>query len=220
MSVHVLRVGTGQVRSEKDVPITVKPQQPAPMGFGDMVERLAHPIAVALKLPCLDEQQKLKAESPCGKRRAYLNRLGIKVGIGRVATVLALLLMLGSVRAETNFVWIPYGNTNVTAHWWTNAIPTVVTNWQAWQAADWNFYQLWQVVNAGPQLGATNTWTGPQDHAPGKLMVDGRAVSTNAFPYSSGTTTNPWAIIVWNSNNIALYARSTNGVDKLLVTWP
>jgi hypothetical protein len=185
-----------------------------------MVERLAHPIAVALKLPCLDDQQKLKAESPCGKRRAYLNRLGIKVGIGRAVTVLALLLMLGSVRAETNFVWIPYGNTNVTAHWWTNAIPTVVTNWQAWQAADWNFYQLWQVVNAGPQLGATNTWTGPQDHAPGKLTVDGRTVSTNAFPYSSGTTTNPWAIIVWNSNNIALYARSTNGVDKLLVTWP
>lgn len=40
---------------------------------GDIVERVAHPVAVALKMGCLDENQKLRAESPCGKRRAMLN---------------------------------------------------------------------------------------------------------------------------------------------------
>jgi hypothetical protein len=51
-------------------------------GLGDMVERAAHPLAVALKLPCLDEKQQLRPESPCGRRRAKLNDLGKKIGIG------------------------------------------------------------------------------------------------------------------------------------------
>ena len=52
-------------------------------GLGDMIERLVHPIAVALKLPCLDEKQELKPQSPCAKRRAWLNEQGKKVGIGK-----------------------------------------------------------------------------------------------------------------------------------------
>lgn len=53
-----------------------------PLGLGDMVERLAHPIAVTLKLPCLDEKQELRAESPCARRREWLNKQGKKIGIG------------------------------------------------------------------------------------------------------------------------------------------
>ena len=44
-------------------------------GLGDIVERLAKPVAVSLKLPCLDENKKLRPESPCAKRRDALNRL-------------------------------------------------------------------------------------------------------------------------------------------------
>ena len=54
----------------------------AARGLGDMVERLVHPIAVALKLPCLDEKQELRPQSPCARRRAWLNEQGRKVGIG------------------------------------------------------------------------------------------------------------------------------------------
>lgn len=42
--------------------------------LGDAVEKLAKPIAKALKLPCLDGD-KLRPESPCAKRRDRLNRL-------------------------------------------------------------------------------------------------------------------------------------------------
>ena len=42
-------------------------------GLGDIVERIAKPIAKALGLPCLDEQNKLRPESPCAKRRNRLN---------------------------------------------------------------------------------------------------------------------------------------------------
>jgi hypothetical protein len=59
--------------------LAIKPK----LGLGDYVERVAHPIAVALKLPCLDKEQKqLRPESPCAKRRAKLNELGKKIGIG------------------------------------------------------------------------------------------------------------------------------------------
>lgn len=50
-----------------------------PNGWGDRLERLVHPVAVALRLPCLDERQRLRPESPCGKRRDALNRLGEKI---------------------------------------------------------------------------------------------------------------------------------------------
>lgn len=43
--------------------------------LGDMVEALAKPIAKALRLSCLDENNRLRAESPCAKRRDRLNAL-------------------------------------------------------------------------------------------------------------------------------------------------
>lgn len=45
------------------------------MKLGDAVETLAKPIAIALKMDCLDEHQNLKPESPCAKRKAFLNKL-------------------------------------------------------------------------------------------------------------------------------------------------
>lgn len=45
-------------------------------GLGDVIEKIAHPIAAALKLPCLDAQTgTLKPESPCAKRRDAMNRM-------------------------------------------------------------------------------------------------------------------------------------------------
>lgn len=44
--------------------------------LGDIVERLAKPIAKALNLPCLDKDGNLKPESGCAKRRDALNKLG------------------------------------------------------------------------------------------------------------------------------------------------
>jgi len=52
------------------------------LGLGDRIERMVKPIAVALRLPCLDEEQRLKITSPCAKRRDALNKLGEKFGIG------------------------------------------------------------------------------------------------------------------------------------------
>jgi hypothetical protein len=55
----------------------------AKRGLGDMVERVFHPVAVALRLPCNDQKTgTLKPESPCAKRRDKLNELGKKAGIG------------------------------------------------------------------------------------------------------------------------------------------
>jgi len=44
-------------------------------GLGDIVEKLAKPIAKALGLGCLDKAGKLKPESGCAKRRDAMNRL-------------------------------------------------------------------------------------------------------------------------------------------------
>ena len=55
----------------------------AKSGLGDLIERIVHPVAVALDLPCLDERkEKLRPESPCAKRRDAANRIGKKLGIG------------------------------------------------------------------------------------------------------------------------------------------
>jgi hypothetical protein len=45
------------------------------LGPGDLVERLAKPLAKALRLSCLDAQGNLKPDSGCAKRKAALNRL-------------------------------------------------------------------------------------------------------------------------------------------------
>lgn len=45
-------------------------------GLGDVVERIAHPIAKALHLPCLDKKtDTLRPESTCAKRRDAMNRM-------------------------------------------------------------------------------------------------------------------------------------------------
>jgi len=52
------------------------------IGLGDVVEKLAHPVAVALRLGCVDKATgKLKPDSKCAKRRLALNRFGRQCGI-------------------------------------------------------------------------------------------------------------------------------------------
>lgn len=59
-----------------------RPYKPK-LGLGDMVERVLHPIAVALNLPCLDAEKKaLRPESPCAQKRDAINDFGRKIGIG------------------------------------------------------------------------------------------------------------------------------------------
>jgi len=79
MSVRILRASGV---SPEGVPTPYSPQSVRMRpGLGDRVERLVHPIAVALKLPCLDEKERLRPESPCGRRRDRLNKLGNKIGL-------------------------------------------------------------------------------------------------------------------------------------------
>ena len=50
------------------------PTAPA-KGLGDVVERLAKPVAKALNLPCLDKSTgRLRPESGCAKRRDRMNK--------------------------------------------------------------------------------------------------------------------------------------------------
>ena len=49
--------------------------KPPMRGLGDVVERLAKPIAIALKMQCLDENKQLRPTSPCAKRRDAMNKL-------------------------------------------------------------------------------------------------------------------------------------------------
>lgn len=50
-------------------------EQPVPVGLGDLVEKLAKPIARALRLPCYDKQGELQPKSGCAKRKARLNKI-------------------------------------------------------------------------------------------------------------------------------------------------
>jgi hypothetical protein len=47
----------------------------APARLGDKIERAAKPVARLLRMGCLDEAGKLRAESGCAKRRDALNKL-------------------------------------------------------------------------------------------------------------------------------------------------
>lgn len=50
-------------------------EHPQPHGLGDVVEKMAKPIARALGLDCLDQTTgELKPESKCAQRRKWLNR--------------------------------------------------------------------------------------------------------------------------------------------------
>ncbi len=44
-------------------------------GLGDLVEKLAKPVAKALKRPCIKQDGTLRPESACAKRRRLLNKL-------------------------------------------------------------------------------------------------------------------------------------------------
>ncbi len=72
-------------RAPHSQPSTLNPQPPPQAGLGDRVERLVKPVALALQkigaLNCLDQNRRLKPESPCARRRAKLNDLGKKVGL-------------------------------------------------------------------------------------------------------------------------------------------
>lgn len=46
--------------------------------IGDAIHKIALPIAKTLKLGCVDELGNLKPESPCAKRREWLNNLSKK----------------------------------------------------------------------------------------------------------------------------------------------
>lgn len=49
--------------------------KPPTLRLGDLAEKLAKPIARALRLPCLDAQGNLNPESGCAKRKARLNAI-------------------------------------------------------------------------------------------------------------------------------------------------
>lgn len=49
---------------------------PPRLGLGDLVGKVATPIARALRLPCIDPATKqLRPDSGCAKRKAALNRI-------------------------------------------------------------------------------------------------------------------------------------------------
>lgn len=63
--------------------IKIAPGRPPKRGLGDMVEAAVHPIAVALKFPCVDPAtERLRPDSPCARRRDKLNQVGKAIGIG------------------------------------------------------------------------------------------------------------------------------------------
>lgn len=50
------------------------PEMPRTKGLGDLVSKVATPLARALRLPCIDpETHNLRPESGCAKRRDALN---------------------------------------------------------------------------------------------------------------------------------------------------
>ena len=44
-------------------------------GLGDLIEKIARPIAKLLGIPCHDKKGQLKPESNCAKRRDKLNKI-------------------------------------------------------------------------------------------------------------------------------------------------
>ena len=97
----------------------------------------------------------------------------------RIAMIAALAAVIsGAARAETNLAWIPYAHTNVAQHWWTNATPytnDVVTNWMAWQAVNWNFQQILEMISWLPTVANNNTW-GATNTFLGTVEFDGPVV--------------------------------------------
>jgi hypothetical protein len=74
------RIFCNKCRSSQDWRATVGAPDECPhgvKGLGDVIEGMAKPIAVALNLPCLDKDKKLRPESPCAKRRNFLNKISL-----------------------------------------------------------------------------------------------------------------------------------------------
>ena len=74
------RAHCGMCRSDQEWRKSVGAPDECPHGvkrLGDMVERIAKPIAKLLGLPCLDDNSKLRPESPCAKRRNLLNKISL-----------------------------------------------------------------------------------------------------------------------------------------------
>jgi hypothetical protein len=104
----------------------------------------------------------------------------------RTKLIIALLMgaFLTAAPAQ-RYVRIPWGHTNTFTRWWTNSIPDAVTNWQAWQAQDYNLQQVWSEIDNMPHWGWTNVWTGPNNFT-GGLSVNGVPVG------SGGGSQTPW----------------------------
>lgn len=69
--------------------------------------------------------------------------------------------------------------------------------------------------------------SGTNSAAASDLTVNGTLTCSNLVANAAfdlmpvgSTTTNSGAVRFWNSNNAAIYVRGTNGVDKLITSWP
>jgi len=62
---------------KKKIPKTRIATLPKPsIGLGDLIAKVATPIARFLRLPCIDKKtNELKPESPCQKRKEALNKI-------------------------------------------------------------------------------------------------------------------------------------------------
>jgi len=83
----------------------------------------------------------------------------------RLLALAALALALTAPAQSTNtWLYIPFGHADALDTWWTNSTPpATVSNWQAWQAVNLNFHQIWNAwSNQAPQFARTNIWTARQ----------------------------------------------------------
>lgn len=46
--------------------------------LGDLAEKIAKPVAKALKLPCVNKDGNLRPESGCGKRKEKWNKIKLR----------------------------------------------------------------------------------------------------------------------------------------------
>ena len=112
--------------------------------------------------------------------------------------VMAIVLLAGQVRAQTNFIWIPYWHADNTYLWWTNAsIPDEVTNWQGWQAMDENFRRASNAIYWNNQIASNALWQASQGtngsligsnswhNLPTLLAGDNFYTSSNGVPHAT-----------------------------------
>jgi hypothetical protein len=96
--------------------------------------------------------------------------------MNKLLAIAGLTLALNAPGQSTNtWVSIPFGHADVLEMWWTNATPPVtVSNWEGWQAVNYNFHQIWNAwSNQTPQFARTNIWTGQQQFMGKVYLGDG-----------------------------------------------